>query len=131
MPGVQNQRLGSQIVGGSITIANGASLSSTGGDGNAGIIDLRNKSLVGIQMPSAWTAANLTFQGSMDDGVTFANLYDDTGAERTVTAAVDRAITLDPAKFMGLTHLKVRSGTGAAAVNQGAARTLLYTAVAL
>ena len=45
--------------------------------------------VVGITMPAAWTAANLTFQAS-PDGSTFYNLYDDEGNEVTVTAAASR-----------------------------------------
>lgn len=120
-----------QIVNGTITIASGASVSSTGGDANNGIIDLRAKSLVGLQMPSAWTAAALTFSVSMDGGTTYNDLYDDTMTERSIAVVASRAITVDPTKFMGCTHLKIRSGTGASAVNQGAARTLIYTTIAL
>lgn len=120
-----------RIDSGSVTIANGASVTSTGGPVGDGVIDLRKKSLVGIQMPAAWTAANLTFSASMDGGVTFNDLYDDSGTERTVTAAAGRSITLDPMRFLGCTHLKIRSGTSAAAVNQGAARTILYSTVDL
>ncbi len=119
-----------QVVGGSLGIANGASLSSTGGDAS-GAITVTGKALVGLQMPSAWTAANLTFSGSMDGGATYNDLYDEVGTERSVVAAASRSITLDPAKFLGLTHIKVRSGTTGTPVNQGAARTIIYTTIAL
>ncbi len=119
------------IVNGTMTIAISQSLSSTGGDANNGIIDLRGKSLVGIQMPAVWTAAVLTFSASMDGGVTYNDLYDDTMTERSISVVANRSITLDPTKFMGVTHLKFRSGTGAAAVNQAAARTINYTTISL
>lgn len=96
-------------------IANGSSL----GDG----IDLGGSSVIGIQMPASWTAANLTFQAS-HDGVTYADLYDSAG-EFTVTAAASRFIVIDPTTLLGARYLKVRSGTAGAAVNQGAARTLV------
>lgn len=120
-----------QIVNGTVAIASGASITSTGGDTNNGIIDLRAKSLVGIQMPGTWTAAALTFSASMDGGTTFNDLYDDTMTERSISVVASRTITLDPTKFMGVTHLKLRSGTGASAVNQGAARTINYTTIGL
>lgn len=80
--------------------------------------------LVGIAMPATWTAANLTFQASHDNGTTYNNLYDDLGTEMTVTAAASRYITLDPAVFAGINYLKVRSGTSGTPVNQGGDRTI-------
>jgi hypothetical protein len=96
-------------------IANGASLS--------GAVALGAGAPVAIATPAAWTAANLTFQGSVD-GTTFLNLYDDAGTEVTVTAAVDRYIALSASLFAGCRFLKIRSGTAGTPVNQGAARTL-------
>lgn len=95
------------------TIANGQSLSDA--------IDLGGLRLVSIVMPSAWTAANLTFQVS-HDGTTYNNLYDAGGSEVTTTAAASRYIYLDPAFWSGIRFLKVRSGTSGAAVAQGAER---------
>lgn len=114
------------VVAGSIAaetavIANGASLSGT--------IDLGagERQLVGIQMPAAWTAASLTFAVS-HDGVTFVPLYWD-GAEYTIAAAGGAAaslgVSLEPSAFAGWPFVKVRSGTAASAVNQGAERTLV------
>lgn len=120
-----------QIVSGVLNIANGESLSSEGGDNDNGIIDLTMKSLVGIQMPSSWTTAALTFSASLDGGVTFNDLYDDNMVERSISVAASRSISLDPTKFMGVTHLKFRSGTGGSPVNQAAARAINYTTIAL
>lgn len=92
-----------------VTIANGASLS---GELPVG----RGCTVVGIVMPAAWTAANLTFQAS-HDGTTFNNLYDN-GTEYTITAAISRYIAVDPNKFDSISRLKVRSGTAGAPVNQ-------------
>lgn len=86
-------------------------------------IDLDGVTLVGIQMPSAWDAANLTFQVSVD-GSTFANLYDQAGSEVTVNASAGRYIVVDHLTFLGIRYLKVRSGTSAAPVNQTASRVL-------
>lgn len=120
-----------QIVAGTLTIPNAGTLSTTGGDTNNGVIDLTKKSLVGIQTPAAWSTAALTFQGSMDGGITYVDLYDDAGTERSIPVTASKAFTVDPTKFMGLTHLKFRSGTSAAPVAQGAARILNYTTIAL
>lgn len=95
------------------TIANGGSLS--------GAVDLAGKTLLGIVMPAAWTAANLTFQVS-SDGVTYNDLYDNVGAEKTVIAAASRFIIAIPADWVGVRYVKVRSGTAAATVAQGAQR---------
>lgn len=103
------------------TIANGASLSDA--------VDITAGLLIAIQMPAAWTAAVLTFQAS-HDGVTFADVYDSAGAERSVTVAAGRHVTLDTANF-GMRFVKVRSGTAAAPVNQGAQRVLQLVTVPL
>ena len=100
------------------TIANGESL-SIGLDLGAGRV------LCAIDMPADWDTAGLTFQASaVLDGV-YDDLYDQYGTEKTVTAAADRYISLDdPAFWLGVRYLKVRSGTAASAVNQNAARTI-------
>lgn len=97
------------------TILSAASLSAA--------VDLQNMKLVGLQMPSAWTTANLTFQGSFN-GTTFADVYDSDGTEVTVTAAAARYIILDPATFAAFRKIKVRSGTTGSAVTQSADRTI-------
>lgn len=106
----------------SATIANGASLS--------GAVDLAGLTLVGIEIDeSGWTAAALTFQASTD-GTDYDDLYDAAGEATVASAqvAAGRYITLDPAKFQGVNHIKVRSGTGAVPVNQAAERTLALVA---
>ena len=109
---------GNTLVPVAATIAESGSL-STEVDLGAGRI------LCGIDMPADWTAANLTFQASYNTGGTFDNLYDQYGNEKNITAAEDRYIALDdPAFWLGVRYLKVRSGTAASAVNQGAARTI-------
>jgi hypothetical protein len=102
-----------------VTIANNESLSS------AAWIWRNNHlgTVAAIVMPADWTAADLTFQASVDNS-TYWNVYDADDAEVTVQAAEDRHIILDPADFAGCPYLKVRSGTSGAAVNQGAARTI-------
>lgn len=96
-------------------IANGASLSAA--------VNIGEKVAIGILMPAAWDAANMTFQGSVD-GASFSNVYDSSGNELTVTAAASRYIYLDPTVFVGLNQIKVRSGTNATPVVQTAARAL-------
>lgn len=98
------------------TIANGESLSSP--------IDLGGKRLTHIAIPAAWTAANLTFQVSVD-GRTFGDLYDAVGTEYTATVGgASRTVLIPFADFIGAQFIKIRSGTTGSAVAQGAAREL-------
>ncbi len=106
----------------SAVIANGTSL--------AAAVNLGAGRLAGIQMPAAWDAANLTFQVSQD-GVTYQNLYDATGAEIVVTAAAARYIALNQQLWTGINFLKVRSGTSVTPVNQTAARSVVLIATPL
>jgi len=104
----------------SATIANGASLS--------GIVNTNRLNAIGIIMPAAWTAAALTFQGSID-GDNFFNLYDQAGNEVTVPAAASNFIVgLDVLAFGSFNYLRIRSGTSGVPVNQGAARVLTVVA---
>lgn len=101
------------------TIASGQSLS--------GVVPLaiNHETLVGIQMPPAWTTADLSFQAAYDDDATFVDLYDVAGVEVTAKAAASRYIPVDPADFRGVLFLKIRSGTAATPVNQAADRELI------
>ena len=98
------------------TIANGESLS--------GEVDLgEGRVLVGIIMPAAWTAAALTFQSGVATGVV-ANVYQ-FGAEVSYTVDASQYIALqDVMHFYGARYVRVRSGTAAAAVAQGAERAI-------
>lgn len=103
-----------------LTIANGASLSD-----RALIPD--DISAMAIHMPAAWTAADLTFQASEENSGTFKDVYTDAGDEVTVSAAASRAISIDlnSSALAPYQYVKIRSGTSAAAVNQGADRELI------
>lgn len=95
------------------TIANGDSLSD--------VLNVWPISASAIIMPAAWTAASLTFQGSMD-GVNFFDLFNDSGVEYEIPALVSQSIILNvPLTFP---YIKVRSGTTGTPVNQGAARSI-------
>lgn len=107
-----------------VSIANGASLS--------GLIKLAGLAICGVVMPAAWTAANLTFQGAIDDdGGDLKDIYDAAGIEMTVVAAASRHIILDPIDFSSVRFIKVRSGTTGTPVNQGALREFFLLARAL
>lgn len=94
-----------------VTILSGAALGASFiGDGR----------LVAIQMPATWTAANLTFQGSMD-GVTYADMYAFDGTEVNITAGASQYILVPDLRAA---WIKVRSGTTGTPVNQGGNRVI-------
>jgi hypothetical protein len=97
------------------TIAAGQSLS--------GPVPMGVDTLVGIEMPAAWTAAPLTFQVSPDGGTTWQELYDGAGNEVTIlaaSAAAGRFIQMTSYMWRGINMLRVRSGTAGAPVAQSA-----------
>jgi hypothetical protein len=99
-----------------------------GATGISAALDLNDSRLGVIYVPAGWLAANITFQVS-HDGATFANLYDSTGAEYTVTAAASRAIAVPLADFLGARYVKLRSGTSGGPVNQTGAPSLVLALV--
>lgn len=101
-----------------VVIANGESLCVEP-------IDVSGFDHLKIEMPSAWTAANLTLQALAVDG-TYKDVYDDAGNEVVITAAANRVIVISTAdlKVAPLNWIKLRSGTGAVPVAQGGERTL-------
>jgi hypothetical protein len=97
------------------TILSGAALS--------GAVSVTSKSVWSVLMPAAWTAADLTFEGSID-GVSYFNIYDG-GTEYQLAADANRMVTITkPQLFYALTNIKIRSGTAGTPVNQGADRAL-------
>ena len=100
--------------------------------------NIGDKTLIGIFLPSTWTAASLSFQASPDGGTTFAELVDSNAAAiavSSITAGTNGTfIALDPSKWRGINCIKVRSGTSGAPVNQtnaaGAAIQLLTRYIA-
>jgi hypothetical protein len=109
-------KLGPNLTYITATILNGAALSDT--------IDTQGFPLVGIRMPAAWTAANLTFKSDPAAAASVADVYDEAGTEVVVTAAAARFIQIPASKLTGVRFLQVRSGTTGTPVNQGGDRTL-------
>lgn len=103
------------------TIPVGQSVSST--------VALDRNWLINLAIPSNWTAAVITFQGSRDNGTTWADLYSDTGEITISAAAAGRGIVLAPTLVHGWPLIRLRSGTAAAVVPQagGVDRVLICT----
>jgi hypothetical protein len=101
-----------------VTIAASAALSA--------IAEIGDNRIAAIVMPATWTTANLTFQASID-GTDFFDVYDEAGAEYSVTAGASRYIGLDAGalELSAINYIKVRSGTTGSPVNQGAAREII------
>jgi hypothetical protein len=78
--------------------------------------------LVGIQVPSNWSTAGITFQNSTDGGVTFGEVWDLVAGDLAIVSLAGGTLTynvaLDPARLRGLRAIKVRSGTLASPVPQ-------------
>ena len=101
------------------TIASGAALSGAFSSGD--------KLICAVQMPAAWTAADLTYQISDDGGTTWFELLDDTGTAVTlVSPAAGKRYNLPASDYESGRLFKVRSGTSSVPVNQAAARTLTF-----
>ena len=99
-----------------VTIANNTALSAE--------LDLGVSTLVGVIIPATWTAADLTFQASVD-GTNYFNLYDDNAGEVTVKGTAGAYIVMRNLDlWRGVRFLIIRSGTHSVAVNQGGDRVL-------
>lgn len=80
--------------------------------------------IVGFQIPSAWTAALLTLQVSLDN-VTYQNAYDSSGVEIQFTVTASEYTPVDPSALTGIgPYLKLRSGTSGSPVTQVSAVTV-------
>lgn len=99
----------------SAVIASGASLSDA--------VNLGLKRIIGIVMPSAWTAAAITLQGSVD-GTNYFDLHNDSGTEISITVAASRFVLITTRGWPAVPYVKIRSGTTSVPVVQAAERTV-------
>lgn len=99
-----------------VTIANGQSVSPA--------VQLGAKALVGIVIPSTWTAAPLTFQASFDGGANYYNVQDGNGQDTTLLGLASTFVQVDAGLWRGINDLIVRSGPSGAAVAQTGAQIL-------
>ena len=102
------------------------SFTITGGTSLSDAVDMKSCTSMRMTISAPWETANLTFQNSDDNGETYANLYDESGIEVTVTvsaasATLPVAIRMSAADWWSWRHLKIRSGTSGTPVNQGTA----------
>jgi hypothetical protein len=103
------------------TIASAASVSDA--------LYLEGRIPVAIGLPAGWTTAAITFEVSLDLMVTWLDLYAIDGNELAIAApAADNCYALAGEQFLGVRHLRIRSGTSATPVNQGAERLLTLMA---
>lgn len=112
----------------SVQIASGQSLSAQ--------VDIGNKSLAGLFIPTTWTTAGLSFQVSPDGGTTWGELTTVAGTAYAIGSLTGGTlayyVAVDPTTLRGAMSLKVRSGTQAAPVNQASTVTLqLVTRLAI
>ena len=80
----------------------------------------------GILTASAWTAASLTFDVSVDDGVNYFSLAYPDGSEFIVTPSTTIARFVPFPTVVGVSHIKARSGISGTTTAQGAERTLKF-----
>lgn len=119
---------------GTVTIANGASLSDAEVCGQpltspaGAFYKVGSFYPVNITPDSAWDTQPLTFQKAGPDGV-FANVFDiDTGAEYSITGAVaSQPYPIKWQNFTGACYIKARSGTAASPQNQSGNTILTFT----
>ena len=98
------------------------------GSSVSGDIDTGAARLGRIDMPAAWTAADLTLQVSFDN-VAWNNLYDKDGVEYVIKAAAARSVLVPLSDMLSVRYLRIRSGTSAAPVAQAAGRSLVLVLV--
>lgn len=98
-----------------VTIGSGASLSDE--------VNMSGYFLTGLYVPAGWTPANMTIQASNGDDV-FYDVYFGSD-EYTLDAVGGRFLIVEPVKFAGIRRIKLRSGTSASPVNQGAERAIV------
>lgn len=99
------------------TIANGASVSGT--------VDLQNTALVGIVTPSAWTSAAWVIEVSTDGSAWSATpVLDEFGTQvgTWTSLTVNNYRAMPFAALVPWRYVRIRSGTSASPVNQGADR---------
>lgn len=76
----------------------------------SGAVSLGGGTLVGIQMPAAFTGTSIGLMVTLD-GTNYVDVYDLSGNLLAITVAADRYISLDPGVYIGLETIKIKSGS--------------------
>lgn len=98
---------------------------STAANGQSSAINISGLTLSCIQMSTAWTTANIGFQGNVDGSTSFFDVHDTAGNFLTYATSASYMLVFDPAPFIGLQLIKLVSESSAGvAVAQTAARVL-------
>lgn len=103
-----------------VSIPLNASVMATG-------VDLQGCTPAAIEMPSAWTAADIAVSAAKSYSGTYNTVYDQYGSQLIVSAAASRFIILSPADWWSFRYIKLHSvtvGTPGTPVAQTAARTI-------
>jgi len=99
---------------------------TTEADGLSEAVDLTGLTLSCVQMSTAWTGAQIGFQGSVDLSTNYYDIYNTDGDFLTYDTSASRIVVFDPAVFAGIQRLKLVSESSAGvAVAQTAERVLV------
>jgi len=105
---------------------------TTAADGLSDVIDIGGFGLRSIQMSTAWTAANMTFNGSVSSSASLKSVRVTTAAtELTYVSSSGYIMNVNPNNFAGLRFIQLRSGTTAVPVAQAAARSIVLGLTAI
>lgn len=91
----------------------------TSGQTASAAVDLKGTSLLGVQLPAAFTGTSLKFQVATTLAGTYQDVIDGAGNTLTKTVAQGKYLYLDPSLFAGIQFIKLVSGS-----SEGATRTL-------
>ena len=67
------------------------------------VLDLDNQRLLAVRVPTGWTAATISFKGTIEGGELYPLYIDNT--EISITVAPDRYVLVDPAHFFGFEQI--------------------------
>ena len=85
-------------------------------------VNIGNKSLVGIVVPTNWTTAGISLQASPDGGTTWFEVTTVAGTPYAIGSVTGGTlayyVAIDPTTLRGALALKIRSGTLASPVPQ-------------
>lgn len=78
-------------------------------------VEVRGETLVGVVFPATWTAADLHFQVSFDDGLSWHDCYTSIGVRVKIAGVVAGAYhSVQAAPLMGISKLRVVSSVAQA-----------------